>query len=123
MTMLSPHPQGLPPMTLEQAVDLAVRMRTIQHGAGDFLARGATHDSLLDHAAHAYKAAIVLFDHCVTLETALMTIEADAAAANEVVFRLQRMMEAASTDPETGPLFRALIDPKITDGEAVGDSE
>ena len=73
--LFTPAPQGLPPMTLEQAVELINRVRTIQNGLTAFLGRNATPDSLLDHASSAYKAAILLFDHAVALETSLQEVE------------------------------------------------
>ena len=49
MTDLStPRPPiGLPPMTLDQAVELANRVRTVQHGLIDLMTRNASPDSLL----------------------------------------------------------------------------
>lgn len=116
MTDLStPAPAGLPPMTLEAAVDLANRITAIQKGLIDLINRG-DRDQLLDHAATAYKALIVLFDHTHAMETAY----ADVVA---LLQQAQQAMVLLFNDPDIGETARWLIDQKITQGEEMEAAE
>ncbi len=121
MTDLSTPPmQGLPPMTLEQAVELVNRIRTIQNGGTAFLARNATMDSLLDHAAHGYKAAILLFEHASVTEQHLIEADRRLNETMELLVQLTNIVKRASDDPVSGPLFRALLDPNLTESGEIG---
>jgi hypothetical protein len=101
-------PIGLPPMTLEQAVELANRVRTVQHGLIDLMTRNASPDSLLDHAAHAYKAAIVLFEHAVEAENALIEVKL-------LLDLIQGSLLAARADPVDGPILDAILTRHFTE--------
>lgn len=105
---------GLPPMTIEQAVELVNRVRTIQHGMVDFMRRNASMDSLLDHAAHAYKAAILLFDHATEVEQALME-------TGEALRLIQRGLTVASEDPDDGPVLMDILGRHLTESGEVVD--
>lgn len=66
---------NFPPMTLTQAADLANRASMI----GDRLPTLYTdsdRQNLIDHATHAYKAAILLHEHATQLEQTLTTMTA-----------------------------------------------
>lgn len=106
--------QQLPDLTLDQACDLAMRYKTIETGLVDFLARGATVESLLDHACHAAKAAIVLFQHAHDTETHLFALTNTHDQAVDLLERMQQACLAASNDPEHGPIVKATIAKYLT---------
>jgi hypothetical protein len=88
-------------MTLQQAVEVANRARTIQATMIGAIQRGSP-DQLLDHAVHAYKAAIVLFDHATEVESAL----------NDMMILLEQsrlMLQLIISDPDIGERAAAII--------------
>lgn len=99
----------MPPMTLPQAVELINRVRTVQHGMRDLIARGERQD-LIEHALSAYKAGILLFEHGVGLEETL-------AEVTKVLQQIQQAMTDLLNDPDFGPLLRAQIEKMTTQGE------
>lgn len=93
----------MPPMTLEQAVDLLGKIRSIGHTLPEFVSRRATPDSLLDHAVYAYTAGVLLLNHATEAERHLVEV-------TSVLARLTAANRQILEHPVWGSQFKLLMD-------------
>lgn len=98
----------MPPMTLEQAVDLLGKIRSIGHTLPEFVSRRATPDSLLDHAVYAYTAGVLLLNHATEVERQLQE-------AVGLLAKLQAANQQLINHPVFGPQILLLFDAILTD--------
>lgn len=105
MTILEPTPAGLPPMTLPQAVEYVNRIQMIEGRLMEILGNDP-----ITWAASSSKAAIMLYGHCVYLETAIQ----DCTTVLEVG---QTILQALFADEQLGPAVRAFVDEMSTQSE------